>query len=156
MSRDIKHSSGHDHDSVDQTQGQLKVVKIQLKLAKDHANRGSLYAQQQQWPDAIACYEKAIAIDPKFAGAYRNLARVFAKTGQQEEATECWYQALTLEPNWAKPEEHVKLGNRLWSLGKPDQAITCYRQAIELKPNLLQVYYRLGEILKSQGKMEDA
>ncbi len=156
MSRDIKQSSGHDHDSVDPSEGQLKVVKIQLKLAKDHANRGSMYAQQQQWPDAIACYEKAIAIDPKFAGAYRNLARVFAKTGQQDEATECWYQALTLEPNWAKAEEHVKLGHRLWSLGKPDQAITCYRQAIELKPNLLQVYYRLGEILQSQGKMEDA
>ncbi|NEP69674.1 MULTISPECIES: tetratricopeptide repeat protein [Moorena] len=133
----------------------IKAAQQNPDSAKVQANLGSAYAQRQQWLDAIACYQKAIAINPSFAGAYRNLAKVLTQTNQPEAAADYWYQALTLEPNTVSAEEHLNLGNTLTSLGKLTQGIACYRQAIQLKPNLSEAYHRLGALLKNQGEEQE-
>ncbi|GAB4244142.1 MAG: hypothetical protein Kow0049_33950 [Stanieria sp.] len=129
-----------------------QLIKLNPERAEFHADLGSLYASQQQWPKAIACYQTAIKLNPNFAGAYRNLARVLTQTGNQPKAVERWYQALQIEPNWAKAEKHYLLGNTLIAHKKAGKAAQCYRQAIKLKSDFLAAYQRLGEILASQEK----
>lgn len=129
---------------------------LQPESAEIQADLGSLYAKKQDWPKAIACYQKAIVLNPDFAGAYRNLAKVFSKIGEKEKAAEAWYQALTIEPDRSPVKQHLQLGKTLLEQGKTEQAVNCYRQAIRLKPELSQAYHRLGDILTQQGKEQEA
>lgn len=129
---------------------------LQPESAEIQADLGSLYAKKQDWPKAIACYQKAIALNPNFAGAYRNLAKVFSKTGEREKAADVWYRALTLEPDRSPVKQHLQLGKTLLEQGKTEQAVNCYRQAIRLKPELPQAYHRLGDILTQQGNEPEA
>ena len=146
-----------------------KISKLDLEIAKYEqqaqqvtdsaplqANLGSLYAQKQEWPKALSCYQKAIKLNPNIAGVYRNLAKVWGKLGKEAEAAKCWYQALSLEPQSANAEQHYHLGNVLLKQNQLDEAIVCYRQAISLKPDYAQAYFRLGEILQSRGSRTEA
>ena len=149
--------------SPEQSSLTIKTIEKYTKLiaenpdkAELHADLGSLYAQQQQWQDAIDCYEQAIKLNPKFAGVYRNLARVFLKIGKEAKAFESWYEALSLEPNWAEAQQHYSLGNTLWKYKKLGKAIACYRQAIKLKPDFFPAYHNLGKLLTFREKFPQA
>ena len=120
------------------------------------ANLGSLYAQKQQWQEAIACYHKAIRLNPNFAEAYFKLAKVLIQIGQQEKAIECLYRALSLEPKIAVGSKHLQLGNMLLQHKKVLQAIACYRRAIQLQPDLTEAYLLLGQALETQEKWNEA
>ena len=133
-----------------------KLIAENQKKAELHSDLGSLYAQQQQWQEAIDCYEQAIKLNPKFAGAYRNLARVFLKIGKEAKAFESWYEALSLEPHWAEAQQHYSLGNTLWRYKKLGKAIACYRQAIKLKPDFFPAYHNLGKLLTFREKFPQA
>jgi tetratricopeptide (TPR) repeat protein len=140
----------------------LKIAQYQQKAqinpnsAAIYSNLGSLYAQKQQWQEAINCYQRAITLNPQLAGVYRNLARALEKADQSAEAIKYWYQAYSLEPGSVKAEEHLQLGNAFVKHNQLNEAITCYRRALELAPNLAEAYLHLGEILHSKGKLEEA
>jgi tetratricopeptide (TPR) repeat protein len=120
------------------------------------SNLGSLYAQKQQWQEAILCYQEAIKLNPQLAGVYRNLARALEKAERPLEAIKYWYQAYSLEPKKVKPEEHLQLGNACLKHNRIKEAVICYRHALELSPTLVEAYLHLGEILHSQGKLDKA
>lgn len=73
-----------------------------------------------------------------------------------QETADCWYTALTLEPEKFSAQDCVNLGNTLVQLGEITKGICCYQYAINLNPNLLGAYQNLGEVLKRQGKLEEA
>lgn len=133
----------------------LKAIEAQPDCAEIQANLGSFYGQQKKWQSAINHYQKALEINPNLVGVYRNLARVFNQIGKTEEAVSYWYEALKLEPDWAKPSEHISLGNRLEHQGKLEQAKECYLRALELQPDLLTGYEGLGRILKIEGQQQE-
>ncbi len=124
--------------------------------AESCANLGSLYAQKQQWNEAISSYKKALEINPNLAAVYRNLARVYEQTDQQELATNCWYQAYKLEPETVKPIDYYHLGNSFLKIGQVTESFNCYRQAIQLKIDFSLAYHQIGLILIKQQKLTEA
>jgi tetratricopeptide (TPR) repeat protein len=124
--------------------------------AEMHASLSSLYAQKQQWQEAIIYAQKAISLNPKFAGAYRNLARILTKLGKESAATECWFKAYHLEPEKANAAEFYRLGSLFLQQKRFDRAFTCLLQALKLQPNFAEAYGKLGVILTQQGKYNDA
>ena len=133
----------------------IQAIETQPDWAEIQANLGSLYAQQQQWESAINCYQQALVINPQLVGAYRNLARVYNQTGQMEQSVGYWYQALKLEPDWAKPTEHISLGNQLEKQGKLAQAKECYIRALALQSDLITGYEGLGRIYQTQDQLKE-
>ena len=120
------------------------------------ADLGSLYAQQQEWNQAIACYKKALALDNTIVQVHRNLAKVFSKVGKEAEATDFWYRSLKLEPEGLEGNQCLSLGNSLAKQGKTQEAVFCWQQAIKLQPGLKEAYHHLGEVLEKQENFAQA
>jgi tetratricopeptide (TPR) repeat protein len=58
---------------------------------------GMVLAQQKKYPEALRCFEAAIAADPYFAGAWYNMALVLQCMDRGKEAMAAMKTAATLE-----------------------------------------------------------
>jgi tetratricopeptide (TPR) repeat protein len=107
-----------------------------------------------QLDDAIACYQKAIALDPKLAMAHTNLGVALQDHGQVEEAIAGHQKAIALDPKDAPA--HYNLGNALRAKGQVGDAIACYQKAIALDPKLAGTHLNLGVALYGKGQVDEA
>jgi tetratricopeptide (TPR) repeat protein len=99
-------------------------------------------AAKQQYEQAIAAYQKAIAIKPT-ADYYNNLGQAQTKAGQVDEAIKSYNQAATLDPTRAAMF-YFNLGAVLTNTGKVDDAIDAFKKSIAADPNRADSYYWLG------------
>ena len=113
---------------------------------KTYVDIANAYAQQRNWPQAIAHYKEAIRLDPNVAAIYRDLARVLTQAGYRGQAAESWYRAMTLEPTWATAEQHFNLGNALLDQNQQGKAIVCYQRSLELDSDFEPALRRLSAL----------
>lgn len=128
----------------------------QAERAELFAAIGKLYAQQEQWNDAIAAYQHAIRHQPNHAGAYWSLANIYASQGNSSAELEHRLQALTLKPDWATAPNQLALGNLLMAHQRAPEAIAAYRRALSLQPDMPEAAYNLGVALFQQGDWQEA
>ena len=87
--------------------------------ASAHSLLGMVYAQQQQYDQAIAEGERAIALDPNNADSYVAQAEVLNFAGRPEEALRAVEQAMRLNPRYP-PWLLIRIG-----LGLPRDRAVC-------------------------------
>jgi adenylate cyclase len=116
--------------------------------------------------DALAYYDKAIALDPRFADAYAGYARVatdvlaydFANTlpaaVARKRAYEAAGRALALNPQLSLSYSVLALLQMLDS--QHDEAVASARKAVALGPNSAEAYLNLAVVLVYAGLHEDA
>jgi tetratricopeptide (TPR) repeat protein len=63
-----------------------KAVRLDPKLGEAFLLLGSIYADEGDWPKAIAAYQNAIAAGPQMEEAHYRLALAYRKTAQPEKA----------------------------------------------------------------------
>ncbi len=100
--------------------------------------KGSIWQRQNNYDEALKCYDKAIEIDNS-AKAWEAKAWVLEKMKKLDEAIKC-YEALTaLDPKNEEETFYVtsaweKKGDLLVTERKYTEAITSYNKAIEVNP----------------------
>ena len=116
--------------------------------------------------EALALYEKAIALDPKFADAYAGYARIVTDAWlyqrddvrpipvARKEAYEAASRALALDPG--NPRPYSILSALQSADGWHDQAIETARKAIALQPNNAEAYTYLAGALTYAGRHTEA
>jgi tetratricopeptide (TPR) repeat protein len=104
--------------------------------------------------EAVACFQKAIALDPRDAYAHNNLGHALQGKGKVEEAIACFRKAIRLDPKYALA--HTNLGNALKDKGRLDAAIACHHTAIDIDPKSAAARYNLGNALARKGKVDEA
>ena len=116
--------------------------------------------------DALANYDKAIALDPRFAEAYAGYARVatdvlayvFANTlpaaVARKRAYEAAGRALALNPQLSLGYSVLALLQMLDS--QHEEAVASARKAVALGPNSAEAYLNLAVVLVYAGLHEDA
>jgi tetratricopeptide (TPR) repeat protein len=57
---------------------------------------GIAYAVQNNYPEAMRCYQKAIEIDPNLAAAYNNMGIIYGKQGDETNGIEYTQKAARL------------------------------------------------------------
>src|SRR5205823_1732223 len=108
--------------------------------------------------DAVASYEKAIALNERrhgnFASAHVNLSAYYNRTGDSKKAAEYAQKALELDPKadtaWfqkARASEHD---------GDLNAALDSLSRAISINPRSSSYYYVLASVYRKLGKADDS
>ena len=79
-----------------------KIVELNLNQAMKHLSQSLAYYYTQNYSDALAETDKAIAIFPDLAIAYARKGSIYYRLGDTQRATVNWNIALTLDPEYAE------------------------------------------------------
>ena len=104
--------------------------------------------------DAIASYDKAIALDPDFCVTHYNRAHALLDAGRNDEALAAYDRAIALEPKMA--EAYLGRALVLKKLARLDDALASVDKAIEMKGDVAKMHEARASLLRDLGRDEDA
>ncbi|MDZ4202027.1 MAG: tetratricopeptide repeat protein [Gallionella sp.] len=117
-------------------------------------NLGNAYQALGRMDEAVASFNRALALNPGYVAALNNLGIALQHQGKLEEAINAFRSALALQPGFA--ELYSNLGDALRENGQLETAAECARHAISLNPAFFNAHFCLGKILHEQGHSPDA
>jgi serine/threonine protein kinase len=142
---------------------QLTLLKeLVEKYADDrdaHSELGEFFFANNRNPEAIAEYERSVAIDPKFAPAFNMLGYAHAKMGDFSKAVQYFERYAELNPGLPNPVDSIAEMNLF--MGNLDEAAAKYREALAIKPDFygscmaLAYVYALKEDYGEAGRWLD-
>jgi protein O-GlcNAc transferase len=123
-------------------------------VADVHLNLGNTLAEHGQTEEALACYDRVLALQPNHPAAHFNIGNLHRSAGRLEEAAASFRRALVVAPEDA--HTHNNLGLVYERQQRLDEAAAAYRQALALDPNHVQAQGNLGNVLRAQGRLDEA
>ena len=116
---------------------------------------GYIYLYQQQYEQALAEMERAVALTPTVAGNYAALAEVLSRVGRSEEALEAAAQALRLKPLVA--DGHLAgVGTAYAVAGRYAEARAPLQRYLSRYPNMLPAHLMLAVVYSELGQAAEA
>ncbi len=112
--------------------GLQAVIKEYPDDKRAHTELAWHYKNQKRYPEAVAEFDKALAIDPNFGYALNYLAYTYAETDQIEKAIQTFDRYAASHPGDANPLD--SMGDLHFLTGKFDLARAKYQQALAVKP----------------------
>ena len=150
--------------------GQERIGRFEEAIAKDpsfapaYAALAEAHALQSgeagfDMPEELAkmrtAAQKAIQLDPMLAEAHMALGLVYSREGQWEASARSFRRAIELDPS--RSESYSRFGyGLLLPLGRIEEALQQLRAAEKIDPLSPGVQWRLGEILISAGRYDEA
>jgi adenylate cyclase len=137
------------HWSADPQALERALTLAQQALALDdslpiaHTRLSSVYGLQQQYDQAVAEGERAIALDPNNADSYAHQAEALNVVGRPEDALRMIAQAMRLNPRYP-PWYSFELGVAYHMTGRNTEAIAALKEAINRNPNGLPDHLNLA------------
>jgi tetratricopeptide (TPR) repeat protein len=120
-----------------------------------HIALGAIALYQQQYDQALAEMERAVALDAKDAVSYAALAEALSRVGRSEEALKAAGQALHLNPSIV--DRHLSSVGTAYDLaGQPEEAIAPLKQYLTRYPNILEAHLTLAAVYSELGKEAEA
>ncbi len=120
-----------------------------------HNNLGELLIKNPATrPEAIGCFERALALHPAYFEAHNNLGLALAQSGRPLEALPHLAAALRLKPDSFQALNN--LGIALAGCGRAEEAVAAFRRAVRLNPALPNLHENLGKALQLLGRSEEA
>jgi tetratricopeptide (TPR) repeat protein len=115
---------------------------------------GNALLHQGRVDEAVAHFQKALALWPESATFHSALGNALCQKGQVDEAIIQNQKALALQPKSADAYEY--LGEALFQKGHVDEAIIQYQKALEIKPDFPEAHNNLGGSLLQLGRVNEA
>ncbi|MHB8428348.1 MAG: O-linked N-acetylglucosamine transferase, SPINDLY family protein [Acidiferrobacterales bacterium] len=118
---------------------------------------GTAMAARGRTQEAVAHYERALALRPDYAEACNGLGNVLWALGRMAPAAACYERSIAMRPDYAPA--HNNLGLALVALGGTDnaeRAAACYGRALALRPDFAEAHFNLGNVFRSRGGMDRA
>jgi predicted O-linked N-acetylglucosamine transferase (SPINDLY family) len=119
-----------------------------------HNLTGALNAGMGRLAEAVAHYDRAIALAPDFFEAFNNRGNALVGFKRLDEALASFDAAIRLKPDYA--DAHVNRAVTLVKLRRPEQALAAFGEAIRLDPGQAAAYNNRGNLLMTQHRLRDA
>ncbi len=110
------------------------------------------YSKAKENDQAIATYQKALALTPDDAALHNNLGSVYASMGKFQDAQAQFEKAATLDPTNAG-RYYFNIGAIMYNAGKMDDALTAFKKVISVDPKNAEAYYLEGQALMGKATM---
>jgi tetratricopeptide (TPR) repeat protein len=105
------------------------------------------------YDQAIAAYQKEVALKPDAAGAYNQIGNIYGAEKKIPEATEALQKAAQLDPQMAG-KAYFNMGANLVNSGQGDKAIDFFKKATDADPNYAEAWYQMGSLLMAKGSVD--
>ncbi len=129
-----------------------KLVAARPLDERVHTLLGNYYFGQQNWPEAIAAYQRAAAIDSTFSPVYNQLGYAYRFTDRDTEAEAVFKKYIQLIPD--DPNPHDSYAELLMKLGRFEESITQYEQALKIQSTFPPSYFGIASNLDFLGRYE--
>ena len=114
-------------------------------------------AQMFQFHESISLFEKALALDPQFALAHARIGYVYAvRMGEGEKAMPHLEKALALSDRLSEKDRLFITAWEATATHDSARAIEIYRDLLARYPMETEAYQRLGWVLQTQNRNEEA
>jgi tetratricopeptide (TPR) repeat protein len=129
-------------------------IAAQPNFAEAHMNLGLVYQLQQNLPQAMAEFWRALQINPKLAGANFFLGVDLCKAGQGESAIPYLRAATQAAPQRAEIWSWLATAQEM--SGHLQANVTTLKRGLESQPKSADLYYLLGRSYEKLGKEQVA
>jgi adenylate cyclase len=120
-----------------------RAIALDDSLPLAHSLLGQVYAQKQQYEQAITEGERAIALDPNNADSYAFQAQALYFAGRPEETLRMVTQAMRLNPH-SPPFYLFELGGAYRLTGRYAEAAATLKELISQSPNFPPAHFHLA------------
>jgi tetratricopeptide (TPR) repeat protein len=126
----------------------LTILRVDERNASAYNRLGILYAKQQQFKEAIECFEIAQSLEPS-PSSLHNVGLIYFETQNYDKAALAFEQALAMDSDHAA--RHIAYAKVQEKLGHDKKMIEALERAVELDPIpqtltiLADAYDRTGE-----------
>jgi adenylate cyclase len=134
-----------------------RAIAVDANNSLGHVAKGNVLRVQRRFDDAIAEFERALALDPNFADAYGLLGFTQLDIGQYQRAIEFFDKAIRLSPqNQQLAFWYLSKGQAYFGLQQYDQAIEWARRTIAINPIVPSALGTLAAALALTGHDAEA
>ncbi|MGQ0677710.1 MAG: tetratricopeptide repeat protein, partial [Rhodospirillales bacterium] len=116
--------------------------------------RANLLRGLNRLADALAGFERAVALDPGHAAAWNNRGVVLKALGRLDQAVESYDRALAAKPDFAEAAANRGLAFR--SRGSGADALASYDEALAHRPSYADAWIGRGIALHDLNRLDDA
>ena len=126
----------------------LTILRVDERNASAYNRLGILYAKQQQFKEAIECFEIAQSLEPS-ASSLHNVGLIYFEIENYDKAALAFEQALAMDSDHAA--RHIAYAKVQEKLGNDKRMIEALEKAVEIDPIpqtlliLADAYERIGE-----------
>jgi protein O-GlcNAc transferase len=131
-----------------------RAANLRPDVAEIHNDRGAILAANGNFTEALACFEKALALKSSYPEARANLARSLRSLGHLDEAVSQFESVLREAPQ-AVPV-HLELAATLEARGEVARAEQHLRQALAQQPRFFEASLHLARLLQAQDRPAEA
>jgi Tfp pilus assembly protein PilF len=116
--------------------------------------RGVQHRQQNRLAEALACYERAIALAPNHARAHNNIGVIRQQWCEPAAAQAAYQKAVEADPQFGLA--WFNLGNCFRQDNRLDEAQTAYRRALVLMPDDAETRINLAIVLRDLRQFDES
>ena len=109
----------------------LTILRVDERNASAYNRLGILYVKQQQYKDAIECFEISQSLEPS-ASSLHNVGLIYFETGDYDKAALAFEQALEIDSDLAS--RHIAYAKVQEKLGNKKKLIESLERAVEIDP----------------------
>ncbi len=142
-----------DKDADGYVKGLEQVIKADPRDKRAHADLAWFFKNGKKYPEAVAEFEKALAIDPNFGYALNYLAYTYSEMGEKDKALQTFERYAAADPGQANPLD--SMGDLYFVTGEFDKARAKYQQALSVKPDFPSSW-KLAYLYAMDGDYEAA
>jgi len=129
-------------------------VRIAPDFPPLYLSHGLALFELGRFAEAIADYNRVVAMDPRNMQAYANQGDALQALGRFEEALARYAQAISIAPDCA--ETYSNRGLALHEIKQFEEALESYDQAIAINPALSAAWFNRGNACRELGRFEEA
>lgn len=135
-----------------------KLLKNQNTTPSEQAielkKKADAYVREENYQQAVSCYQQAINISPQYADALIGLGHALSEQGLLDDAAQYLQQVLSITPN--SVDAHFMLGNIAQHKEDLQQAVVHYNKALQANSNFEFAYHELFAVYQALGNISSA
>ena len=136
------------------TKRRMQTPQAEEQPANYWSNQGGSLCALGKYDEALAYFDKALALEPRYAHAWSNKGVALYSLGRNEEALQCFENALNIDSSDAMAWGNA--GNVLSTLGRHEDAIRSCDRALALEPRDPTTWNNKGNAHHALGRYEEA